>query len=90
MPEQTDIQIFENLKVVFERAFGFEGKTLSMNMQPKDVPGWDSLGHVNLGSVIEDVFHTSLSVDDLMEMENIESIVRVLKKKNLAFQLQKN
>jgi acyl carrier protein len=36
------------------------------------------VGHLSLGATLEEVFGISLDVDDLMEMENVREIVRII------------
>jgi acyl carrier protein len=42
------------------------------------MPAWDSAGHLELASKLEQVFGISFDVDDLMEMENVREIVRII------------
>jgi acyl carrier protein len=69
------------LQKVFNSTFDAENSPITMNTGPDDVEGWDSLGHVTLASNIEQEFHVNLDVDELMEMENVGSIVRILEGK---------
>jgi acyl carrier protein len=69
------------LQKVFSETFDIEDRPITMKTVPDDVEGWDSLGHVTLASNIEQEFHVSLDVDELMEMENVKSIVRILEGK---------
>lgn len=39
---------------------------------------WDSVGHLTLASNLEEVFGINFDVDELMEMENVREIVRVI------------
>ena len=49
-----------------------------METNASDIPGWDSVGHLSLASNLEEVFGISLDVDELMEMENVREIVRII------------
>jgi acyl carrier protein len=69
------------LQKIFNSTFDTENSSITMNTVPDDVEGWDSLGHVTLASNIEQEFHVNLDVDELMEMENVGSIVRILEGK---------
>ena len=52
-----------------------------METTASDIPGWDSVGHLSLASNLEEIFGISLDVDDLMEMENVREIVRIVSAK---------
>lgn len=45
---------------------------------PGDIPGWDSLGHVSLMAEIQDTFGKHIPVEDAIEVESIDDIVRLL------------
>ena len=56
-------------------------KLVSIDTTPDDVQGWDSVGHLALASSLESIFGVSFDVDELMEMENVREIVRILQSK---------
>lgn len=66
----------------FHVAFDVDPQSISLETQPDDVPGWDSMGHVTLASSLEREFETSFDVDDLMAMENVREIVRIVTSKS--------
>lgn len=66
----------------FHVAFDVDPQSISLETQPDDVPGWDSMGHVTLASSLEREFATSFDVDDLMAMENVREIVRIVTSKS--------
>ena len=66
---------------VFHEAFGVDAQLVSLDTTPNDVPAWDSVGHLDLASRLEQAFGISLDVDDLMEMENVREIIRVVSSK---------
>ena len=45
---------------------------------PGDITGWDSLGHVSLMAEIQDEFGTHIPVEDAIEVESIDDILRLL------------
>jgi len=65
----------------FKAAFDIDSQLVSMETNPSDIPGWDSVGHLSLASNLELVFGISLDVDELMEMENVREIVRIIEAK---------
>jgi acyl carrier protein len=66
---------------VFHEAFGVDARLVSLDTTPNDVPAWDSVGHLDLASRLEQAFGISLDVDDLMEMENVREIIRIVSSK---------
>jgi len=73
--------ILTRVQQAFHDAFDVDSKLVSIDTTPDDIPGWDSVGHLALASSLESVFEVSFDVDDLMEMENVREIVRVVQSK---------
>jgi acyl carrier protein len=69
------------IQQAFHEAFDIDPLLVSMDTVPDDIPGWDSVGHLSLANSLEGVFRVSFDVDDLMEMENVREIVRILQSK---------
>lgn len=74
---ETD-EILSKVQEAFKVAFDVEPQSVSMESSASDVPGWDSVGHLSLASNLEQAFGITLDVDELMEMENVREIVRVI------------
>lgn len=51
---------------------------------PDRIPGWDSLTHLNMTVAIEERFGVSLTTDDILEMQNVGAIRRVLRTYGIA------
>jgi acyl carrier protein len=66
---------------VFHEAFGIHAQLISLETTPNEVPAWDSVGHLDLASRLEQAFGINFDVDDLMEMENVRQIVRIVNSK---------
>jgi acyl carrier protein len=62
----------------FAAAFDVEPQSITIDTTPSDVPAWDSMGHVALVSSLERAFGLSFDVDEVMEMENVRQILRVV------------
>ena len=73
--------VLNRVQEVFHEAFGIDGQLISMETTPNEVPAWDSVGHLDLASRLERAFNINLDVDDLMEMENVREIVRIVNSK---------
>ena len=72
---------FTKIQQAFHDAFEIDPKLVSMDTAPNDIPGWDSVGHLALASSLESSFGVRFDVDELMEMENVREIVRILQSK---------
>jgi acyl carrier protein len=73
--------LLEKVRTAFQSSFDVDPKTITMNTVPGDVPAWDSMGHVTLATSLEKTFSLSFDVDDLMAMESVKEICRVVQSK---------
>ena len=73
--------VLPRVQKAFSSAFEVEPASITINTVPGDVNAWDSMGHVTLASSLEHEFNLSFDVDELMEMENVREIVRVVQSK---------
>ena len=69
------------LETVLREFFKQDSLEISDAMSLKDVPGWDSLAHVNLINTLENEFTVRFSVRDLIRMTTIGGIKRALESK---------
>ncbi|RSL15186.1 acyl carrier protein [Edaphobacter aggregans] len=73
--------VLVRVQEVFHETFGIDSQMISLETTPNDAPAWDSVGHLDLASRLEQTFGISFDVDDLMEMENVREIVRIINEK---------
>jgi acyl carrier protein len=74
--------VLTKVRQAFKTSFDdIDPQSVTMETTADDVPGWDSVGHLSLGANLEEVFGINLDVDDLMEMENVRTIVRIIEAK---------
>lgn len=71
----------QKVREAFKAAFNVEPQSITIDTTPADVPLWDSMGHVALASALETIFSLSFDVDEVMEMEDVRQIVRILEAK---------
>jgi acyl carrier protein len=76
--------ILAKVQAAFHDAFGIDPQMVSFETGPDDVPGWDSAGHLFLVSNLEQALGVNLDVDDVMEMETVRDIVKVIQAKLAA------
>jgi acyl carrier protein len=70
--------VLGKVQQAFKAAFDVDPNQVTLDTSASDIPLWDSVGHLSLASNLEEVFGISLDVDELMEMENVREIVRVI------------
>ena len=73
--------ILANVQEAFKAAFDIDPQLVTMETNASDISAWDSVGHLSLAGNLEEVFGISLDVDELMEMENVREIVRIVSSK---------
>lgn len=73
--------VLTKVREAFKAAFDVDPQLVTLETTTSDIPAWDSVGHLELASNLERVFEISLDVDELMEMENVREIVRVIEPK---------
>ena len=74
-------ELLAKVKAAFSSTFDIDPQTITLESTPNDIPAWDSMGHVELASSLERSFGLSFDVDDLMAMENVKEICRVVQSK---------
>ena len=61
---------------VFQLDAGFQ---LEPGMSFDDVPGWDSIGHMNLVNEIESRFGVSLEMDVIINLDSVQAVQDIIK-----------
>ena len=69
------------MRTAFKSTFNIDPHSITIETVPENIPAWDSMSHVTLASSLESVFGLSFDVDDLMAMENVKEICRVVQSK---------
>lgn len=71
----------EKLNKVLCDVFDFKNlEDINDNLGPDDIENWDSLGHVELITSLEEIFDISLEVVDISRMYTIGGIKKILGK----------
>lgn len=73
--------VLARVQKAFSSAFELDPASITISTLPADIRAWDSMGHVTLASSLEQEFHLTFDVDELMEMENVREIVRIVQSK---------
>lgn len=73
--------VAEVFRVVFQldNSFVLEGA-----MSYDDVPGWDSVGHMNLVNELESRFNISLEMEEIVDLDSVQAVEDLVARKNSA------
>lgn len=56
---------------------------INTETQSSDVDGWNSLGHLQLIVRLEQELNLSFELDELIEMQNVGDIIRIVEQRQL-------
>ncbi len=70
----------EKYSAIFCDALEVENKDL-VGLKYQDVIGWDSIGHMNLISELEEGFDIMLETDDIVDFSSFEKGMEILNEK---------
>jgi acyl carrier protein len=73
--------VLSKVQEAFKQSFDVDPKSVTENTSTADISAWDSVGHLSLVGNLESLFGISFEVDELMEMENVKQIIRIVEKK---------
>lgn len=68
----------QKIAEVFDTVFQVSPEQINDSLAPQDVTGWDSLGHVRLVGQLQEQFGVEFEVDEVMRMENVGEIKKIL------------
>lgn len=74
----------EKYKECFLKAFPISVEDVE-NLKYQSIPEWDSIGHMNLVSTIEDEFSIEMDIDDITDISDYYRGKEVLQKYNIIF-----
>ena len=77
------MKVIEILGEIFEDVFAAEKNAITIETVPEDVEQWDSIGHMNLVTAMEEKFELSFEIDEVMEMIDLRHIVDILSNKGV-------
>lgn len=62
---------------------GISKDKINDSLEMKDIESWDSLRHMELITSIENFFSIELNIDEILKMNSIKGIIKVLEQKKL-------
>ena len=78
------MDLHQRLERVFKDAFNDEALVLRDEMTSQDIPGWDSVHHINLMFAIESSFGVQFVGNELAELKNVGELKALLAKRSSA------
>lgn len=74
--------LHQRLEAVFRSVFNDDELVLTDETTAADIPGWDSVEHINLMFSLEDEFGVQFVGNELAELENIGALKRLLEQRS--------
>ena len=71
--------LFERVQDAVAATLKVPAKSITPSTRDRDVPAWDSLGHVNLMMTLEQTFDIVLDVEDFPKLNSVPAILDHLK-----------
>lgn len=71
------------LENIFREVFNLNNNYTLDGLSPESLPEWDSLGHLTLMTAIEEAYQISFDFEEMIEIEDYNDIVRILKVKGV-------
>jgi acyl carrier protein len=79
MADEADIEA--RLTAVCAMVFSDPAIILNREMTAADIPGWNSLSHINLIVAVEKAFGISLTARDARSMKNVGDFIALIARK---------
>ena len=68
----------------FREAFSLPEDAIDENLEYNSIPEWDSIGHMELMASLEEVFDTTLEMDDIIDFSSYTKGIEILKKYKIS------
>jgi acyl carrier protein len=78
---KSETEILSDLQPIFDDIFGEESVPLTAETTSDDIATWDSVAHVSIIVGVEKRFDIMFDPDEIMEMENVGSLVEAIRTK---------
>lgn len=72
------MRMFDRLQKVFQEVFDNQRLRIDINVTQDNIPGWDSMAHVNLCLALEEEFCIQLTVKEMATITSIKAIKEVI------------
>lgn len=71
----------DQVKEIIAKVCEVEVSKVTENTAIGDFPNWDSIGHLTILSTIEEVLGISFEPEEMMELEDVNDIVKAVEEK---------
>lgn len=71
----------DEIKQILATTFQIPLESIGDDSSPQTIPQWDSVGHINLVMSLEKQFGLKFSMNEILEMQDLASIQRMVKEK---------
>ncbi len=73
--------ILERINKVFQVVFEDKDLVVTGETDADQIPKWDSLQHINLLAMLEQEFHITFEIDEIISIENVGDMLSVIETK---------
>lgn len=73
-------EILERISSICKDVFDDDSLTIDEGTTPSNVPGWDSLNHLNLINEIEDSFGVVFTLEESTNVKSVADLISVVQK----------
>lgn len=74
----------EDLRALVSEVYDVPKEKVDINLDVKHLPTWNSLNRFRFVTAIESKFNVSLTMEEILSMDSISSIVHVLRGKGVS------
>jgi acyl carrier protein len=75
----------DTVAAAFRKAMRLDDSfAIADGMSFDDIPGWDSIGHMNLVAELESAFGISLDMDEIVAIDSVKSVRDIVTRKKVS------
>jgi acyl carrier protein len=74
-------EIKAKLTPIFQEIFSAENLSVDEQLTAKEVPGWDSLSHINMVVAVEKAFRIRLNTREVRSMKKVSDLINLIRQK---------
>jgi acyl carrier protein len=78
------MNVFERVQTAIATTLKVPVVAITRSTRDKDVPAWDSLGHLNLMMALEQTFDVMLDVEDFAKLASVPDILAYLEERGIS------
>ena len=75
----------ERTSKILSNVFGIKESDIHPNLTKSDIGSWDSLKQMDLVASLEKEYDITLGIPEIIRMQSVESILKVLKEQGVDF-----